>query len=106
MVKMAYSLYKLFYNEFPAEGYDPRSKTILVDMPEVRRKRFPREWKRIGNRYITPGGCEVIFWNSGYAENFLVRRWISDRDIREKTIHPGIHAREQVLEYVAEFEAI
>ena len=106
MVKMAYSLYKLFYKEFPAEGYDPKSKTILVDMPEVRRKRFPREWKRNGNHYTTPGGCEVIFWNTGYAENFMVRRWISAENIKERTIHPGIHAREQVLECVAEFEAI
>lgn len=106
MVRMPYSLYKPFYSEFPAEGYDPRSKTIMVDLPEVRKKRFPREWKRIGNRYITPGGCEVIVWNTGYAENFVVRRWVSVRDSREKTVHPGIHAREQVLECVAEFEAI
>lgn len=106
MVKMAYSLYKPFYSEFPAEGYDPRSKTILVDMPEVHRKRFPREWKRSGNRYLTPGGCEVVSWNTGCAENFVVRRWISARNIQERTIRPGIHAREQVLACVAEFEAM
>lgn len=105
MVKLPYSLYKSFYSQFPAEDYDPRFKTIMVDMPAIRRKRFPGSWKRSGNRYLTPGGCEVLFWNTGYAENFLVRRWFP-HEIKEKTIHPGIDARDRVLECVARFESM
>lgn len=103
---MPYSLYKPFYSQFPAEDYDQKTKTIMVDVPNIRRKPFPKEWKRSGNRYLTPGGCEVVFWNTGYAENFVVRRWFPHGETKQKTIPPGINARERVLECVTLFEAI
>lgn len=102
MVRMPYSLYKKHYDQFPADDYDPKTKTIMVDMPSTRRRPFPRSWHRSGNHYTTPGGCEVVFWNTGYAENFEVRKW---RPYRSRTIPLGIDARERVLACVAEFES-
>lgn len=107
MVRMKYSLYKPFYRQFPAEDYDPVTKTVMVDIPKARRKPFPKEWKRSGNRYLTPGGCEIIFWNTGFAENFEVRFFVPGCfPPRHRTIHPGIDARERVLAAVAMFEGI
>ena len=54
MKRMPYSLYKQFYSQFSAEDYDQKTKTIMVDVPNIRRKSFPKEWKRIGNHYTTP----------------------------------------------------
>ena len=106
MKRMTYSLYRQFYIQFPAEGYDPKTKTIMVDVPNIRRKPFPKEWKRIGNHYSTPGGCEVVFWNTGFAENFLARRYFSCYYEERRTIYPGIDALERVMECVALFESI
>ena len=106
MTKMPYSLYKPYYNQFPSRDYNPNFKTIKVDIPPYRKKHFPSAWKKNGNRYFTPGGCEVIFWNAGYAENFVVRRWFPNDNTLEQTIHPGVDARDRVLECVAAFEAI
>ena len=104
MVKMPYRLWKKFYDQFPAEDYDPKTKTILVDLPATRRRPFPKSWYRYGNRYITPGGCEVVFWNTGLAENFVVRKF-HPHFPKSRTIPPGIDARERVMACVAEFES-
>ena len=105
MKKMPYSLYKNYYSQFRAEEYDVKTKTIMVDVPDVRRKQFPKDWKRAGNHYYTPGGCEVCFWNTGLSENFLVTRYISAYQRYSKTICPGIDAREKVIETVKLFES-
>ena len=106
MKRMPYSLYKQFYSQFSAEDYDPKTKTIMVDVPNIRRKSFQKEWKRIGSHYTTLGGCEVLFWNTGFAENFLVRRYFSCYYEEQRTICPGIDARDRVLECVQLFESI
>ena len=103
--RMPYSLYKSFYSQLPAEDYDPKTKTIMVSVPSCSKQPFPRDWLRTGNHYFTPGGCEVAFWSTGYAENFVVRR-VCGRNIMQKTITPGIDARERVLKCVTLFEAI
>ena len=105
MKKMPYSLYKKYYSQFRAEEYDGKTKTIMVDVPDVRRKPFPKDWKRNGNHYYTPGGCEVCFWNTGLSENFLVTREISAYQRYSKTICPGIDARDKVIETVKLFES-
>lgn len=105
MKKMPYSVYKKYYCQFHADGYDSKTKTIMVDIPDVKRKPFPKEWKRDGNRYFTPGGCEVCYWNTGFAENYVVIRYVSCYEQYSKTIHPSIDARDQVIETVKLFES-
>ena len=102
---MPYSTYNKYYCEFHSENYDSRTKTIMVDIPDVKRNPFPKDWKRDGNRYFTPGGCEVIVWGSGVSENFLVRRTVSAHYYLSKTIHPGINARDNVISTVKLFES-
>lgn len=106
MKKMPYSLYKNYYSHFRSQDYDPKTKTISVDVPDVKRKPFPKAWKRDGNHYFTKGGCEVIFWGTGFSENFIVRKYASSYCIKSKTISPGMDARERVLEAVSQLEAI
>lgn len=106
MKRMPYSLYKQYYRHFRSEDYDSKTKTISVDVPDAKRKSFPKSWKRDGNHYFTPGGCEVIFWGTGFAENFVVRKYVSSYDTKSKTIFPGIDSRERVMECVLQFEAI
>lgn len=106
MKRMKYSLYKQYYRNFRSEEYDPKTKTICVDVPDGKRKPFPKSWRRDCNQYFTPGGCVVMVWGSGFAENFIVRKYVSAYNIKSKTICPGIDARERVLECVSQFEAI
>ena len=106
MKKMPYSLYKNYYNQFRAEGYDSKTKTIMVDIPDVKRKQFPKDWKRAGNHYYTPGGCEVCFWNTGLAQNFEVRKFVSSYYTATRTIHPGIDSRQRVLKAVEQLESL
>ena len=105
MKKMPYSLYKNYYNQFRAEEYDSKTKTIMVDIPDVKRKQFPKEWRRDGNHYYTPGGCTIFFWNTGFAQCFEVTRTVSYHVRYCKTIYPGIDARDQVIETVKLFES-
>lgn len=106
MARMAYSIYKKYYSEFRADNYDSKTKTIEVEIPNDRRKPFPKTWVRNGNHYITPGRCDVYFWGTGAAENFLVCRSVSCYEQYQKTIVPGVDARERVLAVVSEFENI
>ena len=105
MKKMPYSLYKKYYNQFRADGYDSKTKTIMVDIPDVKRKQFPKDWKRDGNHYYTPGGCDVCVWSTGLSENFVVTRNISAYQRYTKTICPCIDARDKVIETVKLFES-
>ena len=105
MKKMPYSLYKKYYNQFRSEDYDSKAKTIMVDIPDVKRKPFPKEWKRDCNQYFTPGGCAVSFWNTGLSESFEVTRNVSCYERYHKTICPSIDARDKVIETVRLFES-
>lgn len=102
--RIPYSLYKTGYHQFPASDYDPKTKTILVDMPTAKRRVWPKDWKRDGNHYTTPGGCTVYFWNTGLAQNYLVERFFTPHHIKSKTIPAGFDSFNRVLEAVAEFE--
>lgn len=104
MVKMKYALYKKSYSEFTATDYDASSKTILVDLPKVEKPRFPKDWEKIGNWYRLPNGTKVYFWNSGYAENFLVERTINVHNVLSKTISAGITARQDAIDKALEFD--
>ena len=95
MRTMPYSLYRTGYSEYPASNYNPRTKTIDVELPDHKRPRFPADWIRSGNHYITPNGCTVTFWSSGLAENFLV-----EHGYRSKTFHASMYVREMVIDYV------
>ena len=95
--KMKYSLYKQSYSQFPADEYDARTKTIMVDLPGQPVK-LPR-WEISGNHYNTPGGSHVYFWNTGLARNYLV-----EFDGRQKTVPAGFDSAERVLEIVDYFE--
>lgn len=105
--RMPYSLWKNYYRSFPADQYDQGTKTILVDLPNTKTIRFPKEWKRRGgNCYYTPGGCCVYYWNTGLAQNFEVRKFVSAYYTASRTIHPGIDSRQRVIDAVKHFETI
>lgn len=101
--RIPYSLYKTGYTEFKASGYDPKTKTIEVELPEYKKIRFPKDWRKDGNNYFTPNGCRVSFWNTGLAENFYVEHY----DVVLKTIHktfgPALDVREKVIAFVNQF---
>lgn len=102
--RIPYSLFKAGYQRFPASDYDQKTKTILVDLPPMKRRAWPKEWKRIWNSFRTPGGCTVYFWNTGLAQNYLVERFITPHYSKSKTIPAGFDSFDRVLETVAEFE--
>lgn len=63
--RIPYSLYKTGYEQFRAYDYDPKTKTISVDLPPIKRRVFPKDWVRNGNHYVTPSGCTVYVYNTG-----------------------------------------
>lgn len=103
--RIPYWLYKTGYNQFPASDYDKLTKTIEVDMPSMKRRVWPKEWKRPGsNQMITDKGVEIYFWNSGIQQNYLVREPYKRFGRRERTIHAGFDAFDRVMKTVKEFE--
>lgn len=104
--QIPYSLYKASYNDFPASDYDAKTKTIMVDIPPIKRRSCPKSWDRVGNHYTTPGGCTVYFWNTGLAQNYMVERFITIHSILSKTIPAGIDSFDRMLQTVAEFEGV
>ena len=48
----------------------------------------------------------VYCWDTGYAENFFVERYISAYNVHSKSVPPGIDSREKVMKLVEEFERI
>lgn len=105
--RMPYSLWKSYYRQFPADQYDLASKTILVELPDVKPIKWPKDWRRNGGQcYITPGGCYVYFWNTGLAQNFEVRKLVSGYYTATRTIHPGIDSRQRVLKAVEQLETL
>ena len=105
MVKMKYALYKNSYSEFLATDYDSSSKTILVDLPDVKKPKFPKDWEKIGNWYRLPNGTRVYFWNTGFAENFLIERTVTIHRILSKTISAGINARQEAITTALKFDS-
>lgn len=97
-----YWLYKTGYTDFPVRDYDAAAKTIVVDLPEYKKVRFPKNWVKSGNRYLTPNGCEVVFWATGLAENFIVITGCGNAR-KEKTFPAGLYVREKVIAYVDSF---
>ena len=102
--RIPYSLFKSYYRSFPADQYDQQTKTILVEFPDVPAVKWPKEWKRSGNHYLTPGGCLVHFWNTGLAQNYYVEH-ITGGSLH-RTIHPGIDSRQRVLDTVRKIESM
>lgn len=102
--KMYYSLYKNYYNQYPASDYDSATKTIMVDLPDIKQIRFPKNWERgLFCKYVTPGGCRVYAWGSGVTQSYLVECPI-ECEKRSKTIPPGVNNRQNVIDTVNEFE--
>lgn len=102
--RMPYSLFMSYYRSFPADQYDKQTKTVLVELPDVPAVRWPKDWKRSGNHYLTPKGCLIHFWNTGLAQNFYIEH-ITDGSVRI-TIHPGINSRKRVLDAVRQIESM
>ena len=101
---MPYWLYKTGYTAYPADNYNKAKKTIDVEIPDSYKKpRFPSDWKRDGNTYYTPNGCQVMFWGSGFAENFMVERIESAYSVIRETFPAGLDAREKVMAFVTKF---
>lgn len=111
-VKVSYSFYKKYFRDCKTGEYDPKRKTIEIEVPE--RPKFPKDWKSDGIHHYTPEGIEVVTYGSGYSESYNV---IVAYDlhpeaeipcIREKlkTVYPSIHARQDVLAVVSEFAKI
>lgn len=105
MVKMKYALYKKSYSEFSATDYDKSTKTIMVDLPDVKKPKFPKDWEKVGNWYRLPNNTRVYFYNTGYAENFYIERTITVHHILNKTISAGINARQEAIETALKFDA-
>ena len=101
--RIPYSLYKTGYQEFPATEYDARTKTILVDLPPMPRRMWPKDWKKDGNHYATPNGCTVYFWNTGIAQNYEVEGPYSPHIRKHRTIPAGFTSFQRVLDAVNEF---
>ena len=101
---MKYSIYKKYFREYPSREYNLEKKTIEVDLPEHKTIKWPSNWRKSGNSLRTPSGIEILFWNSGLAENFYVNYYVSRYYHLSRTISPAIDARQQVLDTVAEFE--
>lgn len=101
--RIPYSLYKTGYEKFPATDYDPKTKTILVDLPPIKQRVWPKGWKRTGNHYTAPNGCTVYFWNTGLAQNYLVEKFVTCYNILSKTIPAGFDSFERMLKTVSEF---
>ena len=105
MVKMKYALHKKSYLEFPATDYDKSTKTIMVDLPEIQKPKFPKDWKKSGNHYYLPNGTIIYFWNTGLSENFLIERTITIHHILSKTISAGINARQEAITTALQFDS-
>lgn len=101
--RIPYSLYKRGYNQFPASDYDAKTKTIMVNIPDIKRRVWPKEWKREGNELITPNRCHVYFWNTGLAQNYEVEWHSGPYNRKHRTIPAGFDAFDRVLQTVAEF---
>lgn len=102
--RIKYSLYKKSYSEFSAKDYNVADKTIEVELPEIKKPKFPKEWAKIGNRYRLPNGTWVYFWNSGLAENFYIERNVTAFFRLSRTIAAGINARQIAIETALEFD--
>lgn len=101
--RIPYSLYKTGYTEFKAFNYDRKTKTIEVELPNYKKIKFPKEWRKDGNNYFTPNNCVVTFWNTGLAENFYIEHHDETLRTVHKTIDPALNAREQVIAFVNQF---
>ena len=102
--RIPYRLYKTGYEQFPERDYDPITKTILVDLPPVKRRVWPKNWKRVGgNSFRTPGGCSVYFWNTGLAQNYLVAWYGGPYNQKSRTIPAGFDSFGHLMETVEEF---
>lgn len=99
--RMPYSLYKGSYSEFPSSDYDKVTRTILVDLPNYKKPRFPKTWEKWGNHYSVDtgnGGALVSFWGAGLAENFTVE---ASKGYYNTIKHfSGLYARENVIKYI------
>ena len=104
--RMPYSLWKSYYRQFPADQYDLSTRTILVELPDVKPVQWPKDWRSVCNRYITPGGCDVYFWNTGLAQNYEVQKFVSSYYTATRTIHFGIDSRKRVLKAVEQLESL
>ena len=101
--RMKYSLYKTYYAQYPASDYNKNDKTIMVDLPEVKRVLFPKDWERSGNCYITPSGIRVWTWNSGLLQNFKIEL-ATAFGTNYFTVGPGVDSRQKVIERVKQLE--
>lgn len=102
--RIPYWLYKTGYEQFPASDYDKATKTIEVDIPPMKRRVWPKEWKRCGNHFVTDKGTEIYYWNSGIQQNYLVQEPYKRFGRRECTISAGFDAFDRVIQTVKEFE--
>lgn len=102
--QMPYWLYKAGFTEFKTGEYNAKAKTIEVELPDYKKPRFPADWHKSGNHYITPNGCTVTFWGAGLAEHFEVEHFVTVYNCKHKSIGPCIDAREQVIEFVNSFD--
>lgn len=98
IARMPYSVYKSRgYRDFRSFDYDPVKKTISVELPDYKKPKFPSDWKLYGNHYVTPNHCCVYFWNTGYAEHFI----IECRNGQTISVSPSLYAREEVINFVS-----
>jgi len=111
-IKVSYSDYKHYFHDCKTGEYNKNRKTIEIEVPE--RIKFPRNWKTCGAHHYTPEGIEIYTYGSGYSESYVV---MARHDINSngkvphiceerKSIAPGVNARQQVLDAVAEFAKI
>lgn len=102
-----YSLYKASYTEYPASNYNSEKKTIEVELPDYKKPRWPKEWKRSGNHIFAPNDCVICFWGSGLAEHYEVEHWHGPKDLlgftkcETRSFPAGLYSRQAVIDYIS-----
>lgn len=122
--KMKYSLYKKYYGQYQAHDYDSKTKSIMVDLPDIPRSKMPKEWVKddVFPGMRTPGGCTVYTYGSGLSMSHRVERiidndlsgkkflvsgpWTPTQRVYEREIWPGVDRNERLIAAVEELEKI
>lgn len=95
-MRIPYRIYKQGYSEYPATDYDKTTKTIEVDIPEIKKPTFPKEWKTnsTGRKYFNH--VQMFIRNSGLAECYDIEQLV--KPYKHIRIECGVNARQKAID--------
>lgn len=93
-------MYKSSYSEYLASNYDKKDKTIIVELPDYIKPKFPKEWNKSGATTIYKN-VWIQSYNSGYAENYLIKQL--KPPYKHVQIYASLKAREEAILTVHKF---